>query len=395
MVQQVKEFESLVEVLEDMDKLGIEGVQRYRAMNQYLALKARYQDIPLSGSFELTPLCNLDCKMCYVHLNTNQLSESERLLNIDEWKSIAKQCVDAGMMYVTLTGGECLVYPQFKELYRYIVSLGIQPDLITNGLMLNEEMIDFFSQYPPGIIQISLYGSNDDAYENVTGHRAFHQVMDGIARAKKAGLNVVIAITPNRFMQKDTRALLNVLYSLHLPYVIGSSTLPARSETAREIDDYAIDSDAFFRMKQINEEYCNSLPERAPARLVPKYVPKKRGELAGLPCGGAHCSFHVNWKGEICPCIAFAPAVSCSILQNGFSKAWDSIRKTMLAYKPPKECISCMLRDYCKSCPGEKGMCQLEGVLNPRVCEKLKRDIDEGNIAINSDIDCDGKVGGE
>ena len=137
-VEQVKEFESLAEVLEDLDALGIQGIHRYRAVNQYLSLKARFNDTPISGTFELTPLCNLDCRMCYVHLNANQLKPSERLLTVAEWKSIAKQCVDAGMMYVTLTGGECLTYPQFKELYLYITTLGIQPDVMTNGRLLRK-----------------------------------------------------------------------------------------------------------------------------------------------------------------------------------------------------------------------------------------------------------------
>ena len=31
--------------------------------------------IPKGGSFELTPRCNLDCKLCYIHLNDPGLRE--------------------------------------------------------------------------------------------------------------------------------------------------------------------------------------------------------------------------------------------------------------------------------------------------------------------------------
>ena len=37
--------------------------------------KARENDTPISGYFELTPLCNLDCKMCYVHLSDPAVKE--------------------------------------------------------------------------------------------------------------------------------------------------------------------------------------------------------------------------------------------------------------------------------------------------------------------------------
>ena len=34
----------------------------------YLHEKAARLGVPLSGSFELTPCCNMACKMCYVRL---------------------------------------------------------------------------------------------------------------------------------------------------------------------------------------------------------------------------------------------------------------------------------------------------------------------------------------
>ena len=45
-----------------MDKLP------YREFLAMIQERTREADVPYGGSFELTPLCNLDCKMCYVHL---------------------------------------------------------------------------------------------------------------------------------------------------------------------------------------------------------------------------------------------------------------------------------------------------------------------------------------
>ena len=101
-------------------------------VNRYQELKARDKGIPLHGLFELTPLCNLDCKMCYVHLSRAQM-KGTKLLSVDQWKSIVQQAHEMGMMHVTLTGGECLTYPEFDELYCYIRSLGIKPGIKTNG----------------------------------------------------------------------------------------------------------------------------------------------------------------------------------------------------------------------------------------------------------------------
>ena len=43
----------------------------YQIYSDYLFAKAGQQGIPLSGTFELTARCNLDCRMCYIHKRAN------------------------------------------------------------------------------------------------------------------------------------------------------------------------------------------------------------------------------------------------------------------------------------------------------------------------------------
>lgn len=51
--------------------------------------KAFADGIPISGTFELTPRCNFDCKMCYVHLKPEQIPRHGRELTAKEWLRIA------------------------------------------------------------------------------------------------------------------------------------------------------------------------------------------------------------------------------------------------------------------------------------------------------------------
>ena len=37
--------------------------------------KAGIQKIPLSGTFELSPICNFDCRMCYVRQTMEQVKK--------------------------------------------------------------------------------------------------------------------------------------------------------------------------------------------------------------------------------------------------------------------------------------------------------------------------------
>lgn len=378
---EVIEVNSLAEVLADLERRGIPEEQRIYPINEYLSMKARFQNVPANGGFELTPFCNLDCKMCYVHLRPDQLEPGQRLLTVEEWKNIIDQAVDAGMISADVTGGECLTYPGFKEVYLHLRSKGIRPAVLTNGRLLTEEMVAFFVENPPSVIQVTVYGSSDDAYEKVCGHRVFQEVMDGIERAKNAGLKVYCTITPSRYMQDDAERLFELLRSKNVAYYLGSSMLPARAETGRELEEFGVEIDAYISMLAKERQYRATLKNEGKTIEVPRYAPPLKGELRGLPCGGGHSGFHINWKGEMCPCIAFSHTVHYPIPENDFLDVWKKIGEEMDSYQVPDECIGCKNKPYCQSCPGEISMGSLNGRLNKAVCLRLSRAI---NVKDNS-----------
>ena len=66
------------------------------AATEYLYRKAAAAGVPLSGTFELTPVCNMDCKMCYVRLSKQSQEAVAPLSNADKWLQLAKTAADAG-----------------------------------------------------------------------------------------------------------------------------------------------------------------------------------------------------------------------------------------------------------------------------------------------------------
>ena len=113
MKHKIKEFDSLIDLLEELEREGITGYRKQEIYKRYLNFRARMRGQAYSGGFELTPPCNFDCKMCYVHLTKDQMAKETKLLTVERWKDIMGQAVDAGLMHADLTGGECLSYPGF------------------------------------------------------------------------------------------------------------------------------------------------------------------------------------------------------------------------------------------------------------------------------------------
>lgn len=109
-----------------------------------LRRNADQNNLPLGGSIELLPLCNMDCKMCYVHMSKEEMDRQGRMLSCDEWLNIAYQAKEMGVLYFLITGGEPLLYPEFKRLYTSVIDLGFVVTLNTNGTLINKEWADFF-----------------------------------------------------------------------------------------------------------------------------------------------------------------------------------------------------------------------------------------------------------
>ena len=185
-----------------MDKLP------YREFLAMIEERTREADIPYAGSFELTPLCNLDCKMCYVHLQDP--SVRHRMLSGEQWLSIIQQAIDEGMMEALLTGGEAMTHPAFWDIYMYLINHGIVTQVKTNGVLLNEEAIKRFQEYPPYKLDISLYGCDSESYVAVTGVDAYEQVVSHIRMAVEAGLTIQIMVTPSRYMSPWTERVMKL-----------------------------------------------------------------------------------------------------------------------------------------------------------------------------------------
>ena len=94
-------------------------------ITEYLYKKAALAGVPLSGTFELTPLCNMDCKMCYVKLTACQQSKIRPLATASAWLSLAKKLKKEGMLYLLLTGGEPFLHPEFREIMQGLHEMGL------------------------------------------------------------------------------------------------------------------------------------------------------------------------------------------------------------------------------------------------------------------------------
>lgn len=144
-------------ILQDIARLPEDS--RYVAFETLIREKARKLRIPTAANFELTPYCTLDCRMCYAKMTPEQVKKTgKRIIGKNEWKRITKEAAELGVYSVSITGGEPLLHPEFKDIYTDIYKNGMQTILMTNCTLIDNEMLDFLSDMPPMYISTTLYG---------------------------------------------------------------------------------------------------------------------------------------------------------------------------------------------------------------------------------------------
>ena len=374
----IENAKTLLELIDKLKKSEVPELEYKTYVDRFLQFKSRKNCVPLAGSFELTPLCNFNCKMCYVHLAKDQFSES-RLIPVDKWKSLMKQAHDLGMLKATLTGGECLTYPGFDEIYLYLLELGIVPSVLTNGYLIDSKRIDFWINNRPKNVQISLYGSSDDDYEKVTGVRCLKSVYNNISMLRDADIPVTVTLTPSQYMQKNARSLLEMVASLHVPYHINASLITPRETTNRLKRD--ITNEQYIEIYKIDNEIKNGGRANSKPSIIPAETTDCVNEARyGLRCGGGRSAFFIQHDGNMIPC-AGIDDLKTNPLEMGFDKAWAELNHLVESYLVPRECSDCVYSSVCLTCPAahkdaEPGHC------NQMICERVKMLVKEGLLPL-------------
>ncbi|MEW5950156.1 MAG: radical SAM protein [Thermodesulfobacteriota bacterium] len=143
------------------------------------------KDIPERVYFELTEDCPFKCVHCFCPRDRHIPQ-----LSTDKIKSILDELHELGTIYITMTGGDPLTRRDFPELYLYAKKKGFLIYLFTNLYLLNKQHVELFLQYPPFLIDVTLYGSCNEVYYDYTRiENAFDKVMANLKTLKNNNIN--------------------------------------------------------------------------------------------------------------------------------------------------------------------------------------------------------------
>lgn len=369
----------------------------YQQFINYMFAKSSGKGVPLSGTFELTARCNLDCKMCYIHKRANDQAALTRERSTEQWLELARECQKAGMLLLLLTGGEPFLRPDFKEIYTGVRRMGMLVSINTNATMLTPELIELLAKDPPVRVNITLYGASRETYEALCGDgSAYDRAVANILALQAAGVRVKLNCSVTPYNRRDMAAILAFAEEHQLPIQAATYMFPP----VRACENGCFGADRMTPVEAAEDqmEYDRwrfppeKFQERIRALLAGQESPDPDKECQELPterirCRAGSTTFWVTYDGQMRPCgMMTEPTVS--LTEKPFTDAWAEIRKAREQIFMPPKCGTCDVRHACEQCAA---LCYAEtgsftGVPT-YLCEKTRAylALAEKMIAENSD----------
>lgn len=340
--------------------MNVENIQPQ--ITEYLYRKACIKKIPLAGTFELSPRCNLNCKMCYVRMSKEQIQNSGyREKTADEWIELGKKCREAGMLFLLLTGGEPFLLKGFRKIYSELSKMGFIIKINTNATMITKETVEWLREMPPSRMNITVYGSSNETYERLCNNpNGFDQVSNAIDLLKEANIPIRISMTLTQHNIDDMKDIYKFAKEKEVQIRTTSYIFPPTRKDENKIgvgermdakeaayydvlgSKLGLDEDGFKRkvssMKNLVKIREEKLKENVSNGLLP------------MSCRAGRCTFWINWKGEMTPC-GMMNFPKSKPFEIGFENAWKGILDATNKIFLSKECSACNLKSICHVCP--------------------------------------------
>jgi radical SAM protein with 4Fe4S-binding SPASM domain len=308
-------------------------------MNQ----KAFDLGVPLAVHLDVTYRCNERCVHCYLdHDDHGEMTTAEI-------KGVLDQLEEAGVFFLTFSGGEVFLRRDFFELVEHARRLLFNVKIKTNAVMIRAAEAQRIRALGVDTVQISVYSHRPEVHDAITKlPGSLARTIAAIRFLRDQGLKVTIAnvlMTGNLADQAGTQKLaaeLGVHYTLDptiTPKIDGDTSILSLRIPGEELGEVFRNPALVPNM----EEFC------APPK------PPTGDDLEGYSCSAGHSFCYISPYGDVFPCVQF-PLPSGNLRRQTFLEIWNHSAELKevrsIRAKDLTVCSSCSHVTSCTRCPG-------------------------------------------
>jgi AdoMet-dependent heme synthase len=326
-----------------------------------ITAKALRLNVPLAVQLDITYRCNERCVHCYLdHHDHGEMTTAEILRLIDEM-------AEAGVLTLTLSGGEIFLRKDFFEIVEHARRLSFCVKLKTNALLIGEREAARLRDLAVQEIQVSIYSHRPEVHDAITlVPGSLNRSLSAIRFLKAQELKVVMANVLMRQNKNDYVAVQDLADEIGVDFTLDPTITPMmdgdRSILGLGADAHTL-RDVFRDSAVVGDidEFCA--------------IPSDRGEvdLDSRPCSAGHTTCYISPYGDVFPCVQF-PLPTGNVRRERFVDIWrhssqmNEVRSIRLKDLPT--CSSCSHAGACTRCPG---LAYMEGNMrgpSSQDCEK-------------------------
>ncbi|AFV01156.1 MULTISPECIES: radical SAM protein [unclassified Dehalobacter] len=276
---------------------------------------------------EPTNTCNLSCRTCIRHT----WKDSEGFMSREVYlKLLAEASEFKSLRKISFWGfGEPLLHPDIVEMVAQAKQLGVETQIITNGLLLDKKMAEGLMQAGLDSIVVSIDGTSEEVQADIRSGADLNAIKKNVKylrliRERKSQMNPEIGIefVVTRSNVKELGNLKILANELGASFIFISNLLPYSSEMKDDI--LYLDSVRMGTGENDNPRiYFPPIDNR---RDEGENIIKVSGPLdlshTTLKKGDGYCRFVdegtlvVSWDGEVSPCVALMRSYSCYVLDR-------------------------------------------------------------------------------
>jgi len=310
---------------------------------EQLNRKALRLGVPLSVHLDVTYRCNERCEHCYLeHDDLGEMADAEI-------RSLLRQLEQAGVFFLTISGGEPLVRRDCFEILEFARSLGFNIKLKTNAILIKEQEARKLRSLGIEQVQISVYSDRPEVHDAITKvPGSLLRTVAAIRFLRGQGLKVTIANVLMKSNFHDSAGVRALAAGLGAQFTLDPTITPMlngdRSPLRLRIATREVRS--LFRDPNLVgdvDAFC------APPPPVDNEIDE------GFPCSAGHTACYISPYGDVYPCVQF-PLPCGNVRKETFLNIWKNSSQLSevrsIRGKDLPTCSSCAHLGTCTRCPG-------------------------------------------
>lgn len=305
-------------------------ISNYNKSKNYLMSQAYYTRTPIECKIELTYKCNLACKYC------NMINSKSDELSTENIKDLVDQLRDLGVIKLSLTGGEIFLRKDIFEIIDYCANKGFVLILQSNGILIDDEIINFLKKYKNILLKISFHSVDSEKFDDFTQvNNSYDLLIEKLNILDESGIKFKLLFNVTSDNECDYDKTIKFFEENEYDYILNSDIYPSISSKDKDNLKYFSKIDT---LKKIVNKECSN---------------KDKVHYTHRECDAAKMRLRIDPDGNVVPC-GLIRTVLGNIKTNKLKDIWvNNVSQEFInseVFNLRKECIDCYFISFCSKC---------------------------------------------